>query len=107
MGCRSDGKCMSAHSNVLCYFLEIFDYIYTRFSRSFLKVTFDSFSSSALSIEMPGRHGREAGGFLACVFSHHPPWHSGKPHYVTIPPKIQSASYSEGKYSVGTNEVLL
>ena len=65
---------MFPHSNVFCYFLEIFDYIYTRFSRFFLKVTFDSFSSSAPSIKMPGRHGREAGGFLACVFSHHPPW---------------------------------
>ena len=26
---------------------------------------------------------------------------------VTIPPKLESAFYSEGKYSVGTNEVLL
>ena len=62
MGCCSDGKCMSPHPNVFCYFLEIFDYIYTRFSHFFLKVTVDSFSSSAPSIMMPGRHGREAGG---------------------------------------------
>ena len=34
---HSDGKCMSPYSNVFCYFLEIFDYIYTRFSRFFLK----------------------------------------------------------------------
>ena len=56
------------------YFMEIYDYIDIRFSRSFHKVTFDSFSSSAPSIIMPGRHGREAGGPLACVFSHNPPW---------------------------------
>ena len=36
------------------YFMEIHDYIDTRLSRSFLKVTFDSFSSSAPSIMMPG-----------------------------------------------------
>ena len=72
-GCCSDGKCMSPHTNVFCYFLEILVYIDIRFSR-FLKVTFDSFSSSAPSIKMPGRHGREAWGFLACVFNHHPPW---------------------------------
>ena len=54
---------MSPHPNVFCYFLEIFDYIYRiQDSRFFLKVTFDSFSSSAPSIVMPGRHGREAGG---------------------------------------------
>ena len=56
------------------YFLEICDYIIIRFARFFLKVTFDSFSSSAPSIMMPGRHGREAGGPLACVFNHNPPW---------------------------------
>ena len=44
------------------YFMEICDYIAIRLSRSFLKVTFDSFSSSAPSIMMPGRHGIEAGG---------------------------------------------
>ena len=44
------------------YFMEICDYIDIRFARSFLKVTFDSFSSSAPSIVMPGRHGREVGG---------------------------------------------
>ena len=43
------------------YFMEICDYIDIRLSRSFLKVTFDSFSSSAPSIMMPGRHGREVG----------------------------------------------
>ena len=32
------------------YFMEIFEYIILRFSRSFLKVTFDSFSSLAPSI---------------------------------------------------------
>ena len=31
---------------------------------------------------------------------------SGWPHWVTIPPKLQSAFYSAGKYSVGTNGVL-
>ena len=39
------------------YFMEICDYIDMRFSRSFLKVTLDSFSSPAPSIFMPGRHG--------------------------------------------------
>ena len=68
------------------YFMEICEYIAIRLSRSFHKVTFDSFSSSAPSILMPGRHGREAGEPLACVFSHNPPWllihmHSGKPHW--------------------------
>ena len=56
------------------YFMEICDYIDIRLSRSFLKVTCDSFSSSAPSIMMPGRHGREAGGPLAYIFSHNPPW---------------------------------
>ena len=56
------------------YFMEICDYIDLRFARSFLKVTLDSFSSSAPSIIMPGRHGREVGEPLACVFSHNPPW---------------------------------
>ena len=36
------------------YFMESCDYIDIRLSRSFLKVTFDSFSSSAPSIFMPG-----------------------------------------------------
>ena len=31
---------------------------------------------------------------------------SGWPHWVTIPPKLESAFYSAGKYSVGTNGVL-
>ena len=31
---------------------------------------------------------------------------SGWPHWVTIPPKLKSAFYSAGKYSVGTNGVL-
>ena len=56
------------------YFMEICDYIVIRFSRSFLKVMLDSCSSSAPSVFMPGRYGREAGGPLACVFSHNPPW---------------------------------
>ena len=47
------------------YFMEICDYIVIRLSRSFLKEMFDSFSSSAPSIMMPGQHGREAGGPLA------------------------------------------
>ena len=37
------------------YFMEICDYIDIRFARFFLKVTFDSFSSSAPSIMMTGR----------------------------------------------------
>ena len=98
------------------YFMEICEYIAIRHSRSFLKVTFDSFSSSAPSILMPGRHRREAGGPLACIFSHNPPWllihmHAGKPHWSPSPdpppPQIESASYSEAKYSVGTSGVLL
>ena len=44
------------------YFMEICDYIDIRLSRSFLKVTFDSFSSSAPSIMMPGRHRKRGGG---------------------------------------------
>ena len=31
---------------------------------------------------------------------------SGWPHWVTIPPKLESAFYSAGKCSVGTNGVL-
>ena len=36
------------------YFMEICDYIFIRLLRSFLQVTFDSFSSSAPSIRCPG-----------------------------------------------------
>ena len=52
-------------------------------------------------------------GVLVCVFIHQPPWllilqyGSQVATLVTIPPKLESASYSEGKYSVGTNGVLL
>ena len=92
MGCHADGKCMSLHSNVFCYFLEIVDYIFVRLS-FFIKVIFDSFSSSAPSIDMPGLHGREAGGIPGlCLqppssMAPDPRWFSGKPHYVAIPPK--------------------
>ena len=52
-------------------------------------------------------------GVLVCVFIHQPPWLLILQHgsqvatLVTIPPKLESASFSEGKYSVGTNGVLL
>ena len=45
-----DGKCLSPHLCILIIFMEIYDYIFIRLFRSFLKVTFDSFSSSAPSI---------------------------------------------------------
>ena len=65
-----------------------------------------------LASSCPGSYGRVGGSAGLCF---HPPASmapdpqrlSGSPHWVTIPPKIESASYSEGKYSVGTNEVLL
>ena len=86
VGSRYDGKCISPHSNVFCYFLEIFDYIDARFSLFFHKVTFDSFSSSAPSTKLPRLHGREAGGFHGVrlqppsSMTPDPRWHSGKPH---------------------------
>ena len=60
----------------------------------------------------PGSAGREGG---SAGLGLHPPASvppdpatrlSGWPHWVTIPPKLQSAFYSAGKYSVGTNGVL-
>ena len=60
----------------------------------------------------PGSAGRVGGG---AGLGLHPPASvppdpatrlSGWPHWVTIPPKLQSAFYSAGKYSVGTNGVL-
>ena len=71
--CGGGSVCLHIHVYSK-YFMEICDYIDIRFSHSFLKVMLDSFSSSAPSIFIPGRHGREAGGPLACVFSHNPPW---------------------------------
>ena len=47
--------CVCLHTHMYSnYFMEICDYIDTRLSRSFLKVMFESFSSSAPSIMMPG-----------------------------------------------------
>ena len=52
----------------------------------FIKVTFDSFSSSAPCIDMPGLHGREAGGIPGSrlqppsSMASDPRWFSGKPH---------------------------
>ena len=68
----------------LCYFLEILDYIYED-SLVPSWVTFDSFSSLAPSIDMPGPHGREGG---SAGLRLHPPAsmapdpqrHSGEPH---------------------------
>ena len=60
----------------------------------------------------PGFAGREGG---SAGLGLHPPASvppdpatrlSGWPRWVTIPPKLQSAFYSAGKYSVGTNGVL-
>ena len=68
----------------MCYFLEILDYIY---EDSLIPswVTFDSFSYSAPSIDMPWHHGREGG---SAGLRLHPPtsmapdpqMHLGKPH---------------------------
>ena len=67
-----------------CDFLEILDYIYED-SLVPSWVTFDSFSSSAPSIDMLGQHGREggsAGQRLRPPASMSPETHSslGKPH---------------------------
>ena len=60
----------------------------------------------------PGSYGREGG---SAGLGLHPPASmapdpatrlSGWPHWVTIPPKLKSAIYSAGKYSVRTNGVL-
>ena len=60
----------------------------------------------------PGSYGREGG---SAGLGLHPPASmapdpatrlSGWPHWVNIPPKLKSAIYSAGKYSVGTNGVL-
>ena len=65
-----------------------------------------------LASSCPGSAGREGG---SAGLGLHPPASvppdpatrlSGWPHWVTIPPKLQSAFYSAGKYSVGTNGVL-
>ena len=67
-----------------CDFLEILDYIYQD-SLVPSSVTFDSFSSSAPSIDMPRLHGREGGSAdqrLRPPASVSPETHnsSGKPH---------------------------
>ena len=76
-------------------------------------VAFDSFLFLELLASFcPGSAGREGG---SAGLGLHPPASvppdpatrlSGWPHWVTIPPKLQSAFYSAGKYSVGTNGVL-
>ena len=63
-----------------------------------------------LASSCPGSYGRVGGIAGLCL---HPPASmaldpqrlSDSPHWVSIPPRIESA-YSEGKYSVGTNGVL-
>ena len=76
-------------------------------------VAFDSFSSSS-SLHLSARALPEERVGVAGL-GLHPPASvppdpatrlSGWPHWVTIPPKLQSAFYSAGKYSVGTNGVL-
>ena len=65
--------CLHILKCCLYYFLEILDFISSE-SLVPSSVTFDSFSSSALSIFMPGPNTEERVGVLVCVFIHQPPW---------------------------------